>query len=103
MDANQIRLRASIASLSAWDRCSPEQRSARGRNGNQGLVAKFEREAIAEGATTPAQIRAAVKTKYRKHIQRMTYNSLKARQAKAQALTARAAELKAQRDKAGAA
>lgn len=98
LDANQRRVRSSLASLTAWEKASPEQRSARARHARAGLLARFEREAIAEGARTPAEISAAVKTKHRLHIQRMTFNSLKARRAKAQAREQRAAELKAKRD-----
>jgi len=100
MDAYERRLNASLASLTAWEKATPEQRSARGRNGYNGLLAKFEAEAIAEGATTRAQINRAVKTKHRLHIQRMTRNSLKARRTKRDAQDARAAELQAKRDRA---
>lgn len=102
LDANQKRLRASMASLTAWEKATPEQRSARGRNGYNGLIARFEAEALAEGAITRAQVNAAVKTKLRLHFQRMTYKSLQSRKAKREAQNARAAEMRAKRDKASA-
>lgn len=102
LDAHQRRLRASIASLTGWQNTPPAARSERARKAQAGLLARFEREAIAEGARTPAEIRAIVNTKWRLHIQKMTYASLKARKAKAEARRQRAAELKANRDNAAA-
>jgi hypothetical protein len=100
VDANQKRIRASLASLTAWEKLTPEQRSAKGRHANAGLWAKFEAEARAEGARTQAEIRAAAKTKHRKHIQRMTYNSLKARKVKAEEREKQAAAMAAARESA---
>jgi hypothetical protein len=89
---------ASIAGLTGW--ANTVDRSARGRAGYNGLLAKFAREADPEGTLTPAERSRRAKTLYKLHMQKITQASLAARKAKREAAEQQAAAMKARRDSA---
>jgi hypothetical protein len=96
------RLQASIAGLTGW--ANTTDRSARGRQGQSGLMAKFEREARAANPSfSDAQIRRHATTLHKLHMKRLAQKGMQARAARRAEQDRAAAEMKARRDKRGAA
>ena len=97
---SERHLKASIAALTGWE--NTVDRSARARKAQDGLNARFEREIReAHPDMSDADVHKRVKTRYRRHIQTMVRNSIKARQAKREAQDKRAAELTGQAGRRG--
>jgi hypothetical protein len=88
------RLRASAAGAAGW--ANTVDRAARGRHGQQGLFAKYLREAPSE-ITDPAARRKSAESRLRAHYRQMAYRSLKVRRERKEAQEREAVELKAKR------
>jgi hypothetical protein len=90
---SERRLRASIAGLTGWQNTT--NRAARARHANRGI---WQKAFDAADAGLPEHERAKIAdTAYKKHLQRMTFNSLKARRLRAEERERVAAERKAAR------
>lgn len=90
------RARASKAALTGW--LNTVDRSARGRQGHAGLLAKFAREIDPDGTMNPAERARLVKTREKLHMADMQLKAAKARRRRAEERQERAADLKAARD-----
>ncbi len=96
------QLYASIAGLTGW--ANTVDRAARGRHGQNGLIAKFEREArAAHPSFTDAQIRRHAATLLKLHMKQLTRKSMATRAARRAQQDRAAAEMKANRARKGSA
>ena len=71
------RLRASIAGRTGW--INTKDRKARAKHASNGLYEKFYREADPDGVMSETDRRKAAESLYKRHFQRMKFNSMKAR------------------------
>lgn len=86
-----------IAVLQSWD--NTLDRAARARHGQNGLLARFEREARKQYPNASnAEIGLRVKTKHQLHMARMTQASAAARRRRRYDLETRAAAMDAKRE-----
>ena len=75
----QRKMRATIAALARWKNEDPAEAAFRGQ---QGLVAKFEREVDPDNVLSPAERRRRAIAARREHMTRMAFKSSKSRKAK---------------------
>jgi hypothetical protein len=88
---------ASIAGLTGW--ANTIDRSARGRNGHNGLVAKFERQAREANPTlSDPEIHRRANTLYKLHMQRITQAAVRARRRRHAEREKKGAAMKAARE-----
>jgi hypothetical protein len=80
-DAAERKRIASIAGLTGW--ANTVDRSARGRHGQAGLMAKFEQQVRDTNPNlSRPEIRRRADTLYRLHMQRITQASVRSRKAR---------------------